>query len=131
MEDLELCTLGGYNLARYRSTDVRCVVPLSQMASFFLVLFACDARADGRCPPGQYPVGGQGVGGCAPIPGGSSQATRPWGAIAGAASTGDMGASVGKNKEGSDIRGAGTLWEIWRERLRDRYDLQKSVCALC
>jgi hypothetical protein len=110
MQALELCTLGGHSLARYRSTDVRCVVPLSLMASFFLVLFACDARAEGRCPPGQYPVGGQGVGGCAPIPGGSSQAgqaaqsgpiatgrwIKTWGAIAGAASTGDMGASVGQ-----------------------------------
>ncbi|TGS15267.1 DUF4189 domain-containing protein, partial [Mesorhizobium sp. M1C.F.Ca.ET.187.01.1.1] len=27
------------------------------------------ASAEGRCPPGQYPIGGQGVGGCAPIPG--------------------------------------------------------------
>jgi hypothetical protein len=27
------------------------------------------AKAEGRCPPGQYPVGGQGVLGCAPIPG--------------------------------------------------------------
>lgn len=30
--------------------------------------------AEGRCPPGMYPVGGQGVGGCAPIPGAGSQA---------------------------------------------------------
>lgn len=27
------------------------------------------ARAEGGCPPGQYPIGGQGVQGCAPIPG--------------------------------------------------------------
>ncbi|MBN7830115.1 DUF4189 domain-containing protein [Stenotrophomonas maltophilia] len=53
------------------------------------------AYAEGRCPPGQYPVGGaQGVLGCAPIPGGvdsSSSPTAPapsgkwekrWGAIA-------------------------------------------------
>lgn len=25
------------------------------------------AIAEGRCPPGQYPIGGEGVGGCAPI----------------------------------------------------------------
>lgn len=43
---------------------MRRVVPLSQMASFFLVLLACDARAEGRCLPGQYPVGGQGLGVC-------------------------------------------------------------------
>lgn len=41
-----------------------------------LTLMLCFASfaafAEGRCPPGQYPVGGQGVGGCAPIPGGAS-----------------------------------------------------------
>lgn len=49
------------------------------------------AYAEGRCPPGQYPIGGQGVQGCAPIPGAAqpSQSARPsgewesrWGAIA-------------------------------------------------
>jgi len=36
-----------------------------------LILIAAPGLAlgEGRCPPGQYPVGGQGVGGCAPIPG--------------------------------------------------------------
>ncbi len=49
-----------------------------------------SAAAEGRCPPGQYPIGDQGVGGCAPIPGaagqGGTQATghwvTTWGAIA-------------------------------------------------
>ena len=49
------------------------------------------AMAEGRCPPGQYPIGGQGVGGCAPIPGAgqSGDGVAPtgrwetrWGAIA-------------------------------------------------
>lgn len=35
------------------------------------------ALAEGGCPPGQYPIGGQGVQGCAPIPGGSSSGTAP------------------------------------------------------
>lgn len=59
-----------------------------------LVLLPVTAFAEGRCPPGQYPVGGQGAGGCAPIPGsggGSSESSSPvptgkwedrWGAIA-------------------------------------------------
>ncbi|MBA0388196.1 DUF4189 domain-containing protein [Stenotrophomonas maltophilia] len=46
------------------------------MIKFFLaaalLIAPFSALAEGRCPPGQYPVGGQGVGGCAPIPGGSS-----------------------------------------------------------
>ncbi|WP_343238094.1 DUF4189 domain-containing protein [Stenotrophomonas rhizophila] len=64
-----------------------------------------SASAEGRCPPGQYPVGGQGVGGCAPIPssgGGDSGSPVPtgrwiktWGAIA-VSSSGDAGASKGK-----------------------------------
>ena len=53
------------------------------------------AYAEGRCPPGQYPVGSaQGVLGCAPIPGGADSSSSPsapapsgkwekrWGAIA-------------------------------------------------
>lgn len=62
----------------------------------FLVLALVPGYAfgEGRCPPGQYPVGGQGVGGCAPIPGGAAapaQQVAPipagtwdtrWGAIA-------------------------------------------------
>ncbi len=60
------------------------------MLSIFLPL---SANAEGSCPPGHYPIGGQGVQGCAPIPGGSGggASTPPvatgkwesrWGAIA-------------------------------------------------
>lgn len=57
--------------------------------------------AEGRCPPGQYPIGGEGVGGCAPIPtGGSGEASpqptgrwiKTWGAIA-TSKSGDAGVS--------------------------------------
>lgn len=34
-----------------------------------LTLVSFSAFAEGACPPGQYPIGGQGVVGCAPIPG--------------------------------------------------------------
>lgn len=56
-----------------------------------MVLASFTAYAEGGCPPGQYPIGGQGVVGCAPIPGagGGTAAPRPtgkwetrWGAIA-------------------------------------------------
>lgn len=71
---------------------------------------AFPAFAEGRCPPGQYPVGGQGVGGCAPIPGAAAsqqraapQATAPtsrwgtrWGAIVASAATSDAGAATGR-----------------------------------
>lgn len=58
-----------------------------------LIALPLIALAEGACPPGQYPIGGQGVVGCAPIPGagasGSAAAPRPtgkwetrWGAVA-------------------------------------------------
>lgn len=57
-----------------------------------VILCPAIAFAEGACPPGQYPIGGQGVVGCAPIPGaGSTGAQTPsqptgkwetrWGAI--------------------------------------------------
>lgn len=59
-------------------------------------------RAEGGCPAGQYPIGGQGVQGCAPIPSNAAPAvSRPngrwiktWGAIA-VASSGVGGAAKG------------------------------------
>lgn len=67
---------------------------LLSLSVFLLSLFSLlpfAASAEGGCPPGQYPVGGQGVVGCAPIGnggGGSAPAPRPagkwetrWGAI--------------------------------------------------
>jgi len=70
----------------------------------FVVLPVFVAKAEGRCPPGQYPVGGQGVLGCAPIPGYESQGMQQpaghwqsrWGAIAYSDSTQAAGAAVDK-----------------------------------
>lgn len=43
-----------------------------RMNNFLLLILLTLAPlvtyGEGRCPPGQYPVGGQGAGGCAPIP---------------------------------------------------------------
>lgn len=58
--------------------------------------------AEGRCPPGQYPIGDQNVGGCAPIPGaGQTVAPGPtgewetrWGAIAEDSAAVEPGANV-------------------------------------
>lgn len=74
----------------------------------FLILLspAGYALAEGACPPGQYPIGGQGVQGCAPIPSsgadsgsGSPRPTgvwhKTWGAIA-ISTDGAAGASTGK-----------------------------------
>jgi hypothetical protein len=59
-----------------------------------LVFSSFGVWAEGACPQGQYPVGGQGVQGCAPIPGaggggGATSTPRPtgkwetrWGALA-------------------------------------------------
>ncbi len=58
----------------------RCRVRRGEMAKWALVFLICAAPgvvwAEGRCPPGQYPVGDQNVGGCAPIPGSSSSSSE-------------------------------------------------------
>lgn len=61
------------------------------LAALLLVTLAGSAFGEGACPPGQYPIGGQGVQGCAPIPqsgAGGGSGPRPtgrwiktWGAI--------------------------------------------------
>lgn len=40
--------------------------------ALFSIIISGAAHAEGNCPPGYYPVGGQGVQGCAPIPGGGN-----------------------------------------------------------
>lgn len=62
--------------------------------AFLLILVGFSAFAEGRCPPGQYPIGDDRAPGCAPIPGaggGADAAGSPvptgkwetrWGAIA-------------------------------------------------
>ncbi|HBS57497.1 MAG TPA: hypothetical protein DEA38_17460 [Stenotrophomonas sp.] len=77
------------------------------------VMCARTAHAEGGCPPGMYPIGGQGVQGCAPIPGASGSASqqlpapppRPmgkwhktWGAMA-MGKGGDTGVSKGKDSK--------------------------------
>jgi len=66
--------------------------------------------AEGRCPPGSYPIGGGGVGGCAPIPGyedsretqapaATGRWTSTWGAISISEATGDVGVVIGMRSE--------------------------------
>lgn len=68
------------------------------LLALVMLMASASAYAEGRCPPGQYPIGGQGAGGCAPIPSGGSGGpalsiptgkweTR-WGAIASGMSQG-------------------------------------------
>jgi hypothetical protein len=87
------------------------------LLALLTVLVSFSAFAEGGCPPGQYPVGGQGVQGCAPIPGagGASQAAaaRPtgkwetrWGAIAEDAGNLSTGASVSRKSRKDAINAA-------------------------
>lgn len=68
------------------------------------------ALAEGNCPPGSYPIGGQGAVGCAPIPtdegSAASAPTRPtgkwktmWGAIYADSVVGDIGAANGEQSK--------------------------------
>ncbi|MCD0244406.1 DUF4189 domain-containing protein [Xanthomonas melonis] len=76
----------------------------SFLAFFMAISFSYCANAEQGCPPGQYPIGGQGVAACAPIPqgGANQQEARPlgkwiktWGAIA---SDGGPNLSVSEGK---------------------------------
>ncbi|RRT95606.1 DUF4189 domain-containing protein [Stenotrophomonas sp. 278] len=85
--------------------DMKRTVSRSNMRLFLLAILGLasfNSLAEGRCPPGQYPVGDQNVGGCAPIPG-ASQSSSPkpvgewetrWGAIVEDSSNLATGASV-------------------------------------
>lgn len=88
------------------------------LAVLILVLTAVPTTslAEGRCPPGQYPVGGQGTGGCAPIPSsGGADARGPvptgkwetrWGAISEDLTTLATGASVSMKSKRQAIAAA-------------------------
>lgn len=82
---------------------------ISTFCIFCALFFTAEcAFAEGRCPPGQYPIGDSRAPGCAPIPvGGDSvdSAPRPtgrwiktWGAIA-MSNSGASGVTVGKEKK--------------------------------
>ena len=88
---------------------MRLILVVALLLTFFAV---GEIRAEGGCPPGQYPIGGQGVVGCAPIPGAATPLRRQipvppprapvqlpstWGAIAGDdGSVGAFGATTGE-----------------------------------
>lgn len=74
------------------------------------------AHAEGNCPPGQYPVGGQGWQGCNPIPGYGNQRQAPqqpapqwesrWGAVAIDSPKAVMGVAVDKRSKREASRAA-------------------------
>lgn len=66
------------------------------LALFTLVVFGGwgfmeNAAKEGNCPPGFFPIGGQGVQGCAPIPGANAGAAGRGGSAAAYALYGSMG----------------------------------------
>ncbi|MGX1997808.1 MULTISPECIES: DUF4189 domain-containing protein [Xanthomonas] len=75
-------------------------------ATILLFFFSYSATAEQGCPPGQYPIGGQGAAACAPIPQSQTQQTQPspigkwiktWGAVAlDESDVGALGVSAGK-----------------------------------
>lgn len=84
------------------------------MLAMVAIAFPTLAWAEGGCPPGQYPIGGQGVQGCAPIPssGGvaaparlSGKWVKTWGAIA-LSPNGASGAAAGRLHKSDAIRDA-------------------------
>ncbi len=55
--------------------------------------------AEGRCPPGQYPIGGQGVAGCAPIPSVPARPSGAWRSTWGAVATSPTQLAMGVSKD--------------------------------
>lgn len=90
---------GFYSTAAvFRAVMVACVMGA-------LLVAAAPVMAEGRCPPGQYPIGDDRAPGCAPIPSGGGGADagptptgrwiKTWGALS-SSSSGDAGVSMGK-----------------------------------
>ncbi len=93
---------------------------MKPLIATLLFLSSFVAYAEGRCPPGQFPVGGQGVEGCAPIPGagggdGGPSAPVPtgewetrWGAVVEDASSANLatGPAVSKRSKRDAIAAA-------------------------
>jgi hypothetical protein len=93
--------------------SLRCSVLYAVLA---MVTLSCPTlvKAEGGCPQGQYPIGGQGVQGCAPIPsgGGVAAPARPsgkwiktWGAIS-LSPDGASGAAAGRLSKSEAVRDA-------------------------
>lgn len=74
-----------------RATLLKRIILFTEVTLLVLVCFGVSAEG-GTCPDGYYPIGGQGLQGCAPFPGGSGGDNAPrdpgpqwatrWGAIA-------------------------------------------------
>lgn len=90
---------------------------------FGLLVMSSHAFAEGACPPGQYPIGGQGVVGCAPIPGasdgGPSPAPRP---------TGKWETRWGAVVEDNTSANLATGTSVSRKSKRDAIDAATEVC---
>lgn len=50
---------------------------MRMMLMVILSISSFSVYAEGRCPPGQFPVGGQGLLACGPIPGAEAQGAAP------------------------------------------------------
>ncbi|MEA5124570.1 DUF4189 domain-containing protein [Xanthomonas floridensis] len=80
---------------------------------FILLLVPIPVLAEGNCPPGYYPIGGQGAAGCAPISSGQTsgvpQATGEWQTRWGAIAVDDAGLRIGVSSGESSKRAARKL----------------------
>ncbi|MCC4607138.1 DUF4189 domain-containing protein [Xanthomonas campestris pv. zinniae] len=95
------------------------------------------AYAEGNCPPGFYPIGGQGATGCAPTGGNSSgsqaspsgQWDTRWGAFAIDREAGIVGTSVNKRTKSDARKDAKDACERQGGKKCDPYFFYKNQCA--
>ncbi|WP_414610657.1 DUF4189 domain-containing protein [Stenotrophomonas pavanii] len=96
---------------------------LSSSLSILIVGWSSVASAGGRCPLGPYPIGGQGAGGCAPIPASQAETSsgpraigrwiKTWGAISRSVATVYVGASVGKRSKAEAVAEARSRYAVY------------------
>ncbi|MCD0244388.1 DUF4189 domain-containing protein [Xanthomonas melonis] len=96
--------------------------------------------AEQGCPPGQYPIGGQGVAACAPIPQGNSGSQEPrplgkwiktWGAVARDRENGFLGAAVGKiSKREARNEARARCLEVGGTQCKDWLDYENQCIAI-
>ncbi|MCP3044108.1 DUF4189 domain-containing protein [Xanthomonas euvesicatoria] len=107
---------------------------------FCILLSSClNAYAEGNCPPGYYPIGGQGVVGCAPMGGGgqpsgnqlspTGQWDTRWGAFAIDREAGIVGTSANRKTKSDARKEAKRACEEQGGKKCDPYFFYKNQCA--
>ena len=128
---------------------MKILVSQAILASTLILGVAYQSFAEGNCPPGYYPIGGQGARGCAPIPSGAPSSTSSGGIseLPANSPTGRWIKTWGGNRRvpvysgrrsidrpsitaSGRARGVAEVQFNWCRRLLRQFGVSKSVCGL-